>query len=72
MSTEQGLLTQRGLSGVRISVGGPKGEKSRKEREDQSSNSFALTHMRVHTHTHTHRVDSRGEKSGYILIARAF
>jgi len=26
----------------------------------------------THTHTHTHRVDSRGEKSGYILIERAF
>ena len=65
-------LSARGVLQNGISVGGPKGEKSRKEREDQSSNSFALTHMRVHTHTHTHRVDSRGEKSGYILIARAF
>lgn len=49
-----------------IFAGGPKGEKSRKEREDQSSNSFVLTHI------HTHRVDSRGEKSGYILIEMAF
>ena len=47
-------LSARGVLQNGISVGGPKGEKSRKEREDQSSNSFALTHMRVHTHTHTH------------------
>ena len=67
-------LSARGVLQNGISAGGPKGEKSRKEREDQSSNSFALTHMHVHTHTytHTHRVDSRGEKSGYILIERAF
>lgn len=61
-------LCTRGVLQNGISAGGPKGEKSRKEREDQSSNSFVL----IHTHTHTHRVDSRGEKSGYILIERAF
>lgn len=37
-----------------IFAGGPKGEKSRKEREDQSSNSFALTHTHVYMHTYTH------------------
>ena len=30
------------------------------------------THACVHAHIHTHRVDSRGEKSGYILIEMAF
>lgn len=62
-------LCARGVLQNGISAGGPKGEKSRKEREDQTSNSFVLT--RTHT-VHTHRVDSRGEKSGYILIERAF
>ena len=44
-------LCTRGMLQNGISAGGPKGEKSRKEREDQSSNSFVLTH--THTHTHT-------------------
>ena len=47
-------LSARGVLQNGISAGGPKGEKSRKEREDQSSNSFALTHACAHTHIHTH------------------
>lgn len=44
-------LCARGMLQNGISAGGPKGEKSRKEREDQSSNSFALTHTHMCTHT---------------------
>ena len=50
---------------------GPRVRRVEKREKTKVATALRL-HICVCTRTHTHRVDSRGEKSGYILIARAF